>query len=306
MKINPRTFCNRIVCRLRCLQETSDDTHRHACSETIQNGLVECETNSFGDRNQDLCREINVSIFECRVADRIETCNHEAAEFCVVECEVKLVDVLAAFCPHCFLNGSFNRLTCVSANRTNENVLIQFGIFDEVLTNKTKEFCRNQNASICDGSLFLDGCANLMQVVLHSITLDEVVDLNFGHRPENFVSCTHCSTSNSCAFICGWFSRCWCRCRFFRFSFLLSFFCFDVVFEASDLVFQFLLGCIICILVTVELLDCLFNGCLLFFCRFCRFSDSLFEFLFSFLQIFTLCEQRLQFLVLFVELGTKP
>ena len=293
MQIYPRASCCAVVSRLLCLYETSDDALRHACACTIEDCLVECETDGLAERCDQFCGEVDVAVFEIRITDCEETADFPAVEFFIVECKIQVVDVCAAVCPYCFGNCSHYNDAAFAVDLLYCNVLVQLGVFFDVLTNESEENFRNRQADVLERTLFTDAGADLAEVVLHIFACKKGIP---------FIGCHVEETLHHCV-ICPPFVSFFCRLLFRRSLFrdlLLGFFFCEFCLKSCDRLFEFGFCLVVFGLLCLELLD-LFFDCGSFFVRFCLF-DRFLELSLAFLEQFVFFNERCQVFLCSVNL----
>ena len=124
VEIFPRARGYRITGRLFCLHQTGNDTQRHAGAGSIQDGLIQGKADCLSNRGENFRRQINVGIFNVRVANREISGNLPAAEFYIIENEIELIDVRAAIGPYCLRECAHNHKAAIAGHRPNEYMLV--------------------------------------------------------------------------------------------------------------------------------------------------------------------------------------
>ena len=298
VQVYPRTCGCRICCRSFSLYQTGNDTERHTCAGSVQDCLVECKTDCLSDCSQEFGCEVDIGIFEVRIANCEVTADLPAVQLHIVECEAEFIQICTAVCPNCFRNVSHDNGTTFASDLTNENVLVQLGVILDVLTNESEEDFRNEQTNVGQRTLLFDTLTDLCEECLYILTSEHCITFLSVHFEKSLI--------HDFDFLSLFFRLFFFRSRFrFSLTFLFGFSLFQFVLEVSDFAIQLRCCFLVLFLLSFELFDCFFDDLLLFFGRFSRFLDRLCKFGFSLFEFFLLRKKSVLFFVLLVDLGAE-
>ena len=288
MEISPCPSSCRIVSRSSSLSETGNNAERHlrvrSCVASEKDRLVDCLAERLCECFNDRSQEIDVGIFNVRLAESEVTADLEAVHGPVIEDQIKLVEELAAFCPDCFRSSAHDRLTSFAADLLDSYTVIQFGVVCNVLAEQRKDFLSDCETCIGDCTLFADRGTILAEHALNRFTVKDCRTLFCCEVLED----TRCSSVHDFTLLSFFRLIFRSRFRFFfcRLVFLLcfefsefSFSLIDLTFEIFFFFFGFLHRLVMFAALLKECID-LFGYHLLVFVRDCLVNlvDSSFQF----------------------------
>ena len=191
MQVCPRPGGRRIPSRLGSLRQTSHDAHRHHGTVTIDDGLVGSVTDGLSQRGEDFRGQVDVAVFQIRVADNEIAAQLPTAERVLVKRQAQFVEIGAAFRPNRFGDSSGNQDVALPVDTGDGDMLVQFGAQQDILPQQPKHNLRDQQADIVDCTGLMAGASGTQTItdaaeeVLHLGPLHQRALFRVGHAAKH-------------------------------------------------------------------------------------------------------------------------